>query len=162
MYRWCRLCSGLQNLYEFYPTSRTSLIMSFKLISWRNGHIPFPTLHERPCWGRFCTTSVWQKRNDHPKEHKTPSYVQSVSILLVLCVTDDIIVEAGMVATNFKQPEHISALRYSEVLWRKPLSYCRGYKKTQHEIVSFERHHESVWFPKRTCWVVRKDARFKA
>lgn len=53
------------------------------------------------------------------EEGKLTRYCQVVSYLLDTCATDDVIEEAEADITYYRQPESMSTVCYSQILWEK-------------------------------------------
>lgn len=60
---------------------------------------------------------VCASENNDTKKGKLTTYCQVVRYQLAFYATEDVTVEAGVTIRNFKQLEHIAAVRYSELLW---------------------------------------------
>lgn len=65
------------------------------------------------------------------KKGRPATYCQVVHYLLSTYAIEDVIAEARTEVTNFKQPEHTSATRYSELSWEKAFSYGRAYEEAR-------------------------------
>lgn len=86
------------------------------------------------------------------------TYHQVVIYLIATYATDEVIVEADAEITYLKQPKRMSAVRNSEVFWKKAVRCDRVYEEALLNRAFTEGLQESVRFFMRTYWGVHKDA----
>lgn len=89
--------------------------------------------------------------NDDPqKERKLTTYSQVGSSLIATYATEDVIAKEEAEITNFKKPEHMSAVRYLEVLFENALLCGRVYEEARLKRYFIEQLHGLVRLSMRT------------
>lgn len=80
--------------------------------------------------------------SDSQKKRKLNTCCQVVKYLLATHATDDEISETDCEVANFKQPEHRSAVSYTELFWEKAIHCGCIYEETRVKGAIIERQHE--------------------
>lgn len=80
---------------------------------------PFQYFMEDPARAALVHLACATENDDIQNEGNLTAHGQVVNYRLAPSVTDDMIAEAEVETTNFKHTEHMSAVRYSEVLREK-------------------------------------------
>lgn len=93
---------------------------------------------------------VCAMQNDDPeKEEKLTTCLQVLNYLIAIYATDDGIAKREAEITNFKKPEYISAVRYSEVSLEKGLRCGHVHDKARLYGVFIKGLHDLVRFSLR-------------
>lgn len=88
--------------------------------------------------------------NDPQKEVKLTAYCQVLNYLLATHATEEVIGEAEDEIGNYTKPEHMSAVRYSAVLWEKfyvVVMYMKEYVLKKFLLTNCMRQSDSRWEP---------------
>lgn len=97
------------------------------------------------------------KEDDPQQNGKFTTYCQVVSYLLSTYSKDDTIVDVEAGISNFKQPQGIFVVRYSEVLWEQAPRCGRAYHESHQKGVFIEVVHESIHLSTSTYWGAHKN-----